>query len=92
MQSCGDMLIAEGRAEGLAQGMAQGEARGLAQGMARGKAEMVVNLLRHRFNGQVSERDESRVAGASVEELDLWVKRIYAVDSTEEVFDPRPKH
>ena len=72
MQSCGDMLIAQGEAQGEIKGM----------------ANMVIAQMRHRFNGRVSERDEARVAQGSAEELGLWGERLLTADSPETVFDP----
>ena len=72
MQTLAEKWTNEGRAEGMAQGM----------------AGVVLSQLRHRFNGRVSEQDESRVARASVEELGLWAERLLTADSPEEVFAP----
>ena len=64
---------------------------GRVEGMLKGKADVVMNLLRHRFK-RLSKQDKSRVAKASAEELDLWAERLLTADSREDVFAPQSSH
>ena len=60
-------LREEGYGQGRAEGYGQGRAEGYGQGLAR--------LLQHRFNGDLTPAHRQRIAGASVEQIDIWFDR-----------------
>jgi len=59
-------IMAESRAEGMAQR--------LSQGISRGKADMLLRLMRRRFDN-VSPAVEQRVLMAEADDLDRWARR-----------------
>ena len=52
---------------------------------AKGRAELLVQMLAHRF-GELSAELRSRVHAASIPELDDWGLRLVSVATLEEVF------
>ena len=73
------------RAEAIEQGLEQG----LERGRSRGRREVLLKLLRLKFNS-LPEGAEKRVAEASSEELDLWAERILTASSLDELFRRAP--
>jgi hypothetical protein len=79
-------IMAESRAEGMAQGLSQG----LSQGISRGKADMLLRLMRRRFDN-VPSAVEQRVLMAEADDLDQWGEAILDAGTIEDVFSP-PRH
>jgi flagellar biosynthesis/type III secretory pathway protein FliH len=73
------------------QWIAEGEAKGLAQGRAEGRAEGEVKLLTKQLIakfGPLSDTERSRLATASIPELETWAERVLFASSLEQVFAP----
>jgi hypothetical protein len=89
MPSYDEELIEKGLQRGLQQGLEQGLERGLEQGREEGRRhglrDGLLSILRGRF-GPLEMRDESRVAGASVGDLESWLQRAIAAERIEDVF------
>jgi hypothetical protein len=75
-------IMAESRAEGMAQG--------LSQGISRGKADLLLRLMRRRFDN-VPPAVEQRVLMAEADDLDQWGEAILDASTIEDVFSP-PRH
>ncbi|WP_179746624.1 DUF4351 domain-containing protein, partial [Alloalcanivorax xenomutans] len=82
--------LAEGRQEGIKQGLKQGLSQGLEKGLEQGSTTEARNILlrqlRRRF-GEVSAEIETRLNGASREQMEDWIDRVYEVETMEAVFD-----
>ena len=61
------------------------EDEGRAVGLAEGKSDSLTRLLQRRF-GPLSSAVQSRIAGASLEELDGWVDQVLDAPSLEAMF------
>jgi hypothetical protein len=66
--------------------MAQGEARGEAKGEAKGRAALVAKQLTHRF-GSLNDATRTRIATASIEELDAIGERVLTAGTLQEALD-----
>ena len=64
---------------------AEGEAKGKAEGKAEGKADTLLKLLELKF-GELPDATTHRVRGATLEQLDSWIERIFQATSLEDVF------
>jgi|WetSurMetagenome_2_1015567.scaffolds.fasta_scaffold638839_2 hypothetical protein len=73
-------FIRETEAQGWAKGIIAGEARG----MITGKAELLLKLLAHRFDG-LPEDIKQRVREADAETLDCWALRVLDARSIKDV-------
>lgn len=74
-------------AEGEARGVAVGEARGEARGVVVGEATLLTKLLIKKF-GPLPEETRSRLATASIPDLETWAERVLFASSLEQVFSP----
>ena len=63
----------------------RGEARGRAAGLAEGEAKSLTRLLQRRF-GPLPAAIQSRIAAASVAELDGWTDQVLDAPSLEAMF------
>jgi hypothetical protein len=63
--------------------VAEGEARGVAMGEAKGRAALIVKLLTSRF-GPLTHQIETRIAEASIEELDQIGERLLTAQTLDE--------
>lgn len=77
------------KAEGFNLGVAQGVAQGVVQGEAKGKADIVLRLLRRRFQ-ELSPDIENRVRAAGGDQLDEWSERILDASTLADVFGAQP--
>ena len=68
-----------------AEGKAEGEAKGKAEGEAKGKADTLLKLLELKF-GALPDSTTRNVRGATLEQLDSWIERIFQATSLEDVF------
>lgn len=68
-----------------AQAEAQGRRKGLRKGLRQGRAETLLKLLGLRF-GRLSAATTSRVARATIEQLDAWTERVLTAKTLDEVF------
>ena len=66
-------------------GIAKGLAEGIDQGRAEGRAELLGKQLTLKF-GELSEHNRTRLAAASVDELDAWAMRVLTASTLDEVF------
>ena len=87
MSTAAEQWKAEGRAEGEAKGLA----KGLAKGITEGKADMLLRLLRRRFN-DIPETIAFRIFAANVEQLDDWIERFVDAKTLSDVFGPDLPH
>jgi hypothetical protein len=71
--------VAQGREEGIEHGIEQG----LEQGLAKGRAALLTRLLARRF-GPLPDSAQSRLAAASIEELDAIGERVLTAQSLQE--------
>jgi predicted transposase/invertase (TIGR01784 family) len=78
--------LEEGRAQGQEEGRAQGHQLGLEEGKRRTRQELLARQLRIRFPGQVPTDIESRIATASIAQLDLWLDRVLIAPTLDDVF------
>ncbi|MCE7508463.1 Rpn family recombination-promoting nuclease/putative transposase [Alloalcanivorax xenomutans] len=81
-----DMHHQVGLREGLEQGLAQGIERGVEQGSTAEARNILLRQLRRRF-GEVPAEIETRLNGASREQLEDWIDRVYEVETVAAVFD-----
>ncbi|MGI9573915.1 Rpn family recombination-promoting nuclease/putative transposase [Alloalcanivorax xenomutans] len=80
--------------EGLEAGMKKGRRQGLQKGRQEGRQEgsttearnILLRQLRRRF-GEVPAEIETRLNGASREQLEDWIDRVYEVETVAAVFD-----
>ena len=79
----------EYKQKGLAQGLAEGLAEGRAEGRVEGERELFQRLLRRRFGAAAGQFD-TRIAEASVEQLDVWADRLLDANTVEDIFAPTP--
>jgi len=76
---------AEARARAAkAEGRAEGKAEGRAEGTAQAKASTLLRQLERRF-GPIPQAALTRLSGASVQELDVWLDRVLDATSLDEV-------
>jgi len=71
--------------EGELRGEARGKAIGEAQGEIKGEAKTLLKLLNLKF-GAVPDWAEQKINAADKDQLDLWVERVLAVDSLDNLF------
>ena len=71
---------------GLREGLEQGIERGLEQGSTTEARNILLRQLRRRF-GEVPAEIETRLNGASREQLEDWIDRVYEVETVAAVFD-----
>lgn len=71
----------------IAQGRAEGHAEGHAAGRAEGEATLLTRLLTTKF-GPLSESIRTRLATASIAELEAWADRVLFASSIDQVFSP----
>ncbi len=76
MMTVGQQLREEGRQEGRQQGIEQGRQR---------VQEMLLNLLRQRFETAVTPAVEQRVAAASFEQVEAWTSRVLSAATLAEL-------
>lgn len=81
--------LAEGRAEGRARGLLEGRQEGRQEGRLEGERELFQRLLRRRFGAAAGQFD-TRIAEASVEQLDVWADRLLDANTVEDIFAPTP--
>lgn len=79
-----ERLKEEGRAEGEAKGRAEGKAEGEAQGKIAGQAELLRKQLTLRF-GELPAEARTRIADASLEQLEVYAERVLSAGSLDEV-------
>jgi len=77
--------IQEGELRGEARGKAIGEAQGEIKGEIKGEAKTLLKLLNLKF-GAVPDWAEQKINAADKDQLDLWVERVLAVDSLDNLF------
>lgn len=78
VMSVGERLIEEGHRRGLEEGRQEG--------LREGRVSVLLALLGQRF-GEVGSRTSERLAQASLEQLDVWTRRLLAARSLDEVFE-----
>jgi hypothetical protein len=86
LMTTAERLLAQGRAEGEVRGRAEGEVRGRAEGEVRGRAATLAKLLTVKF-GPLPAHVESRLAQASLPELELWTERVLTATTLDAVFE-----
>ena len=80
--TAGQLLIEQGRQQGREEGRQQGREEGRQQGIQ----EMLLQLLRQRFGGQVDSHVEQRIAGASLEQVETWTRRVLSAATLGDLF------
>jgi hypothetical protein len=71
---------------GIEKGLQQGMQQGMQQGKIEGEASILERQLTKRF-GPLAEETRSRLASASLDQLDLWADRILDAPTLAAVFD-----
>jgi flagellar biosynthesis/type III secretory pathway protein FliH len=69
--------------QGFTQGRERGLGEGLEKGLAEGRAQTLERLLTLKF-GPLSEETRTRIATASIAELDRWTDRVLTATSLRE--------
>ncbi len=77
MTTVGQQLIEQGRQQGIEQGRQQG--------IEQGRQEMLLLLLRQRFQEAITPQVEQRVAGAPRAQLDAWTSRVLSAATLAEL-------
>lgn len=77
--------VQHGVQQGVQQGMQQGVQQGMQQGMQQGEGAMLHRLLARRF-GSLPNAIESRLAQASIDQLEIWGDRILDAKTLGDVF------
>ncbi len=80
-------LIGKGRAQGREEGRAQGREEGRAEGRVEGGAGALRLQLRERF-GALDPDSDARIAAASPDELERYLRRIIHASTIADVFAP----
>ena len=62
------------------------------RGYGRGRAEALTQLMKHRFNGDLTPELQRRITGASIGELEEWFARGLDAQSVDAVFNGKPGH
>ncbi len=75
--TAGELLIEQGRQRGREEG--REESRRCLQ-------ELLLQQLRQRFGGQVDSHVEQRVAAASIEQVETWLRQVLLAASLGELF------
>ena len=79
-----DQWRQEGRLEGRQEGRLEGRQEGHQEGRLEGQRNMLRVLLTERF-GALPETAEARIAQATAEDLDTWMRRVLTAASLTEV-------
>ncbi len=99
--SIADSLVEKGRAAGFAKGrkvglsegrkvgLSEGRKVGLSEGRKVGLSEVLLKQLELRF-GRLSAARRARVRAATVAQLDVWLTRVVAEESLDDVFADGP--
>jgi len=85
MGTAAQMVMEQGRVEGRAEGEALGIAKGRAEGRAEGEIRSLMLLLELKF-GTVPDEARERIANATLEQLDRWLKRVLEAENLGAVF------
>jgi hypothetical protein len=64
----------------------QGRQQGIEQGRQQGRQQLLLLLLRQRFGDAVDRLVEQRVAAASIEQVEIWSKRVLSAATLAELF------
>jgi hypothetical protein len=70
--------------------MAESRAEGMALGISRGKADLLLRLMRRRFDN-IPPATEQRVLMAEADDLDRWGEAVLDASTIEDVFS-MPRH
>ena len=91
--TAGQLLIEQGRQQGLEQGREKGRQQGREEVRQQGREEgrqrlqeVLLQLLRQRFGGQVDSNVEKRIEAASIEQVETWTRRVLSAASLGELF------
>ncbi|MGF1546416.1 MAG: DUF4351 domain-containing protein [Thiotrichales bacterium] len=76
------------RQEGWKEGLQKGLEQGLEQGLREGQAELLRRQLTRRF-GPLPSATQTRLAQATLAQLETWADNILDAETLEAVFDPR---
>ena len=74
-----------GHEKGLQQGLQKGLQKGLRQGVLRGQADLLRDLLQHRF-GDLPEVLHQRLDQGTANDLLQWSRAVLTAESIEDVF------
>ena len=80
-----ERLKREGFENGHSKGLTEGHSKGLMEGRIAGKRQMVLRLIKTRFQ-EISDVLDARIQNASESELDRWVERVLVAVSPEDIF------
>jgi len=80
-----------GHEEGRREGRREGRQEGRREGRQEGEASLLQRLLTRRF-GSLPPAIQTRLAQASISELDTWGERILDAATLDEVFEDSPPH
>jgi predicted transposase/invertase (TIGR01784 family) len=76
----------QGIVQGRVQGIEQGRVQGIEQGRVQGVQEMLLRLLRRRFDGEMDVRIEQHIATATLDQLETWFERALSAARLADVF------
>jgi hypothetical protein len=85
-----DNMLSQAALEIMAESRAEGMAQGLSQGISRGKADLLLRLMRRRFDN-IPPTIEQRVLMAEGDDLDRWGEAVLDASTIEDVFST-PRH
>lgn len=74
-------------AEGAAKGRVEGRLEGRVEGRVEGEASLLTKLLTTKF-GPLPDTARSRLASATIPEIEAWAERVLIANSLEQVFAP----
>ena len=78
-----------GKLEGKAEGKAEGETIGEARGEVRAKAEILIQIIKRKFNKSLTKEDEVQIVvkiqQASVEQLTQWIDGVFDAETLEDL-------
>lgn len=82
--------LAEGKAKGMEEGKAKGMAEGKAEGKAEAKAEILLQIIRRKFNPVLCKDDEvciaAKITQANVAQLTQWIDDVFDVITRDDLF------
>ena len=87
IKKCQAKGLKQGLRQGLRQGRQEGRQEGLAQGRAEGAAALLEHQLVQRF-GPLPKTARTRLANASVEQLEAWSDALAQAQSLRQVLGP----
>jgi flagellar biosynthesis/type III secretory pathway protein FliH len=83
--TAGQRLIEQGRQQSIQHGRLDALQKALLEGIQQGLQEVLLDLMRERFGDAVNAQVEQRIATASLEQVEAWIRRVLSDATLAEV-------